>query len=64
MVDPLSAEVTEEAIGHLDALFASGAGALGAEMAGRAEEGVGDPEQVSVAVSILAGDLLASLRSL
>lgn len=63
LVDPLSAEVTEEAIGHLDALFASGAGALGAQMAGRAEEGVGDPEQVSVAVAILAGDLLVSLRS-
>ncbi|HEY3546091.1 MAG TPA: hypothetical protein VGK17_08355 [Propionicimonas sp.] len=57
----LCGEVTREAIDHLEELFGS-PGALGAQMAGRAEEGVGDPEQVAVAVSILASDLLASVR--
>lgn len=57
----LSRDVTNEAIGHLDTLFARGSDALGAEMAGRAEEGIGDPEQVAVAVAILAADLVAGL---
>lgn len=42
-------------------LFAAGPAAPGSTMAGRAERAVGDPEQVSLAVSILAGDLLAQL---
>ncbi|MEA5455637.1 GSU2403 family nucleotidyltransferase fold protein [Sinomonas sp. JGH33] len=57
----LSREATREALGHLAALFANGADALGSTMAGRAEEGVGEPEEVAVAVSILADDLLASI---
>jgi hypothetical protein len=59
--DPLCGEVTRQALAHLDSLFAAGPDALGSTMAGRAEEGVGEPEQVAVAVSLLAGDLLASL---
>ena len=31
-------------------------------MAGRAEEGLGDPEQVAVAAFILAQDLVSELR--
>ncbi|MDQ4500749.1 GSU2403 family nucleotidyltransferase fold protein [Sinomonas sp. ASV322] len=57
----LSREVTREALDHLAVLFADSADALGSTMAGRAEEGVGEPEEVAVAVSILAGDLLTSL---
>lgn len=60
--DQLCGEVTRQALEHLESLFAAGPDALGSTMAGRAEEGVGEPEQVAVAVSLLAGDLLASLR--
>ena len=42
-------------------LFASGPEAPGSTMAGRAERGIGDPEQVSLAVSILAADLMGAL---
>jgi hypothetical protein len=61
LADPLSRQVTEEALIHLDELFAGGAESSGAVMAGRAEAGVGDPAQVAVAVSLLAADLLGSL---
>ncbi|MFI1916111.1 hypothetical protein [Nocardia sp. NPDC020380] len=61
--DDLSREATEEAIRYLAELFAPGPAATGSVMAGRAEEGVGDPEQVAAAVSILAADLLESLRA-
>lgn len=54
-------EVTREALAYLRNLFASGPGALGSMMAGRAEEGVGDPDQVSAAVTFLAQDLLDAL---
>lgn len=60
--DQLSRDVTAEAIDHLAELFGS-SDALGAVMAGRAEEGLGDPEQVAVAISILAGDLVADVGS-
>lgn len=59
----LSGEVTRQALDYLDELFAQGPEATGAGMAGRAEEGVGNPEEVAVAVSILASDLVASLRA-
>jgi len=58
--DPLSRDVTRSALGHLSVLFADGPDSTGSLMAGRAEEGVGDPEQVSVAVSFLAADLLTA----
>ena len=59
----LSHEVTGEAIDHLDELFGRGPDSLGAVMAGRAEELVGEPEQVASAVSFLAADLVVALRS-
>ncbi len=59
--DELGRDVTEQALGHLAELFA-GVDSIGATMAGRAEEGVGEPEQVAVAVSILTTDLLESLE--
>lgn len=62
LANELSESVTREALCYLDDLFAAGPDATGAMMAGRAEEGVGEPEQVSVATSILAGDLIAALR--
>jgi hypothetical protein len=40
-------------------LFADGPEAVGSVMAGRAEEGVGEPDVVSASVAALAGDVLA-----
>lgn len=59
--DDLSKEATREALGYMQGLFATAPESLGSMMAGRAEEGVGDPEQVSAAVSFLSSDLLDTL---
>ena len=53
-------EVTEEALSSLETLFGNEA-ALGSLMAGRAEEGIGNPEEVRASVSLLALDLLERL---
>ena len=61
--DEISQEATTQALGYLEQHFTS-ADALGATMAGRAEEGVGQPDTVSAAVSFLAflaQDLLSAL---
>lgn len=59
--DELSREVTGEALGYLVRHFAAGAEAVGSAMAGRAEEGVGDPEQVAVATAFLSQDLVVAV---
>lgn len=61
LADSLSKDATREALVYLAELFGAGPESIGAVMAGRAEEAVGDPAQVSVAVSILASDLLEDL---
>jgi len=63
LADDVSAEVTTEAIDILQRLFAAGADAPGSVMAGRTEEGVGDPEQVSNAIKFLAEDLVETIRN-
>jgi hypothetical protein len=45
----------------LERLFAAGPDTLGSSMAGRAEEGVGDPEVVAASVAVLARELLEAL---
>lgn len=60
LTDELSQEVTAQALAYLEQLFVS-PDALGSTMAGRAEEGVGQPDTVSAAVSFLAQDLLSAL---
>lgn len=60
--EAVSAVATETAIGYLRDLFGPGPTALGAEMAGRAEAGIGDPDLVSASVSALADDLLKALQ--
>lgn len=60
--DPVSAAASDAALSYLATLFADGPEALGSVMAGRAEEGVGEPETVALSVSILTADLLAALR--
>jgi hypothetical protein len=57
-------EITAEALEYLRDLFASGPGATGSAMAGRAEEGIGEPETVSRQVAILAEDLLTAIAAL
>ena len=55
----VSKTVTQQAIDWLPELFANGPDALGSVMAGRTEEGVGDPDLVSASVAALAADVLA-----
>lgn len=56
--DPISSEVTREALEYLDTDFAQGANADGSLMAGAAERLVGDPAAVAESVALLARDLL------
>ena len=62
--DELAAEVTREAFEFPGQLFAQGPDVLGSMMADRTEEGVGEPDRVSVAVAVLAQDLLDALTRL
>lgn len=57
----LAGSSVREATGYLQQLFASGPDALGAVMAGRAEELIGNASVVSVAVATLAADLMRVL---
>jgi hypothetical protein len=59
--DDLAGQVTDQALEFLAGLFAAGPEAPGSMMAGRAEEGIGDPAVVAAAASALAGDILASV---
>jgi len=59
--DDLAGDAARTAITYLQNLFASTGGRLGATMAGRAEELVGDPAVVAASVSALADDLLRGL---
>ena len=61
LADDLSQEATARALEFIEQLFAAGPDALGSMMAGRAEEGVGQPETVSASVGFLAQDLLSAL---
>ncbi|WP_187977305.1 hypothetical protein [Mycetocola sp. JXN-3] len=61
LADDLSNSATREALEYLSDLFAPGPEAIGSMMAGRAEEVVGEPAQVSAAVAILSEDLLTAL---
>ena len=58
--DPLAGATSTDAIAYLRELFGA-ADALGAAMAGRAEQLVGDPAVVSAAAALLASDLLDAL---
>ena len=59
--DPLAGEVTRDAMLLLEEHFAVGPQALGPIMAGRAEEGIGDPAVVAAALAALTADLLAAM---
>lgn len=55
----LAVPATEQALSFLTGLFAAGLDAPGSVMAGRVEEGIGQPQTVSAA--FLASDLLAAI---
>lgn len=57
----LSSDSTIQAIQFIRELFAAGPDAAGSVMAGRAEEGIGEPVTVALQTSILASDLLTAL---
>ncbi len=59
--EELSRDPTIAALDFVRELFAPGPEALGSQMAGRTEEGVGEPVTVALQASILAADLLAAL---
>jgi hypothetical protein len=59
--NPLSADVTANALAQLERLFGESTSS-GSEMAGAAEEGVGNPANVAASVSALTADLLDALR--
>ncbi|MDO8152289.1 GSU2403 family nucleotidyltransferase fold protein [Isoptericola sp. b408] len=61
LADDVSAEVTELALQHVGSLLATGPEAEASVMAGRAEAGVGNPEEVSASVAFLAADLMEAL---
>jgi hypothetical protein len=56
--DDMAGSVTRQALVYLHELFAIGPEAIGSVMAGRAEEGVGEPETVASSAALLAADLL------
>jgi hypothetical protein len=58
----LRAAVTVEALDYLDSDFV-GSDVTGARLAGRAEESVGDPEQVSDALAAMNAGLLMRVRA-
>lgn len=60
--NPIAGPVTKGAIDSIQELFAAGREAAGSRSAGQAEEFVGDPSQVALAVSLLAQDLIAGLN--
>ncbi|MCT7294182.1 hypothetical protein NVV99_25155 [Rhodococcus sp. PAE-6] len=59
--DPISAATTEQALTWLPEIFGSPS-AIGAVMAGQAEEGIGNPGQVSINTSLLAVELMDALN--
>jgi hypothetical protein len=61
IADPLCGAVSEQAMAHLREMFASGPEALGSVMAGRAEEGIGEPATVAASVALLSADLVAAM---
>ena len=61
--DDLAEQATVEAVEMLRIHFATGPEAVGSEMAGRAEAGVGEPETVALQTSILASDRIEAIET-
>lgn len=63
LADELARGATVQALDYLRAHFAAGPEAIGSMMAGRTEEGLGEPTTVALQTSILSSDLLAALEA-
>lgn len=61
LADELSRNATAEAIAFIRDLFAAGPDSTGSVMAGRTEEGIGEPAMVALQASILASDLVRAI---
>ena len=59
----LAGDVTAQAHHFLRTLFAAGPTALGSVMAGRAEQGIDDPDAVQASCEALASDLLEAVAA-
>lgn len=59
--DELAGPATEQAVTYLGELFGAGPAAPGARMAGRAEEGIGEPDVVAASAAALAEDVITVL---
>ncbi|XVU25011.1 hypothetical protein ACQPZJ_48775 [Actinoplanes sp. CA-054009] len=62
LADPTSAAVADMTLARMNELISPGPDAVIPVMAGRAEEGLGSPDTVALATSILANDLISSLK--
>lgn len=62
LADALAGDVTAQAVEILREHFADGPDAIGSVMAGRTEEGIGEPETVALQTSILSSDLIAAVE--
>ncbi len=60
--DDLAGPVTGQALAYLRDMFAAGPLRIGSTMAGRAGEGVGEPELVAASGAALADDLLGAIQ--
>jgi hypothetical protein len=63
ITDDLAGPATRASLAILERLFAAGPTALGSLMAGRTEEGLGEPDVVAASCVILASDLLQAVSS-
>jgi len=59
--DALAGDVTVKALQYLRHMFAAGPTATGSAMAGRAEQGVGEPEIVASSCAVLATELIDAI---
>ncbi len=59
--DETAGESTRQALRYLEEMFANGPDAVGSMMAGRAEQGIGDPDAVSASVALLAREILTAV---
>lgn len=64
LADPVSQIVTTQALEWMPEMFADGPDAIGSVMAGRAEEGIGDPDLVAASVAALVADVLEAIAEM
>ena len=63
LAHPVSESITNQAVNWLGELFESET-AIGSQMAGQTEAGLGDPEQVAISAHLMVDDLLKAVSNL